>query len=97
LIVVDNLPKATKDKVEKLKGVILKTYHQVADYLTMDDVYMPEAQEGSLGFCFIKFHTKETAEVAVQATQGHSLSPLYQRMLLFISHSVCVVSRLASL
>jgi len=76
MIIVDNIPKVTPDKLEKLRGVILKTYVQIADYLNGSDIYMPidHSTQVSCGFCFIKFVSKQDAEMAVQQTNGLELT-----------------------
>ena len=73
---VDNLPKTSPEKMEKLQGIILKTYIQIAKYLTEKDIHMPvDPTTGlSCGFCFIKFQSKQEAELAVQETNGLELT-----------------------
>jgi translation initiation factor 3 subunit B len=75
-IIVDNLPCVGKDKFEKLNQVVLKIYKQVSDKVTDNDIYMPFDESTGLtyGFCFIKFFTKEEAEIAIQVTNGYDLS-----------------------
>lgn len=76
LIIVDNIPKVDPAKLNKLRGVILKTYTQIAEYITGDDIMMPmdPATGQSTGFCFIKFQSKSEAAIAVQETNGLELT-----------------------
>lgn len=73
-IIVDDIPKVTQDKVTRLKEALVKIYAQVAP-VSEADIYMPfdDAENISYGFCFIKFPSKELAEIAVKATQGYKL------------------------
>lgn len=82
---MDNLPKVTPDKVEKLKGVVLKTYAQIATYLTVGDICMPlDATTGAThGFCFIKFLSSEDAWSAVKHTDGGDFSKKPLRVQLY--------------
>ena len=73
---MDNIPKVDPAKLNKLRGVILKTYTQIAEYITGDDIMMPmdPATGQSTGFCFIKFQSKSEAAIAVQETNGLELT-----------------------
>lgn len=75
-IIIDGLPCIGVEKLEKLLAVILKLYIQISDKLTVADFNMPfnAAGDTTLGFCFIKFQSKEDAEKAVQVTDGFQLS-----------------------
>lgn len=76
-IIVDNTPVIGPDKLDKLKGVLSKLYAQVnpLEEFKTTDIYMPVDTQSNqtLGFCFIKFKTKEDAEKAVSITQGFAL------------------------
>jgi len=76
-IIVDNIPVIGPERMDKLKGVLTKLYSQInpAEEFKPSDIYMPfdDVTKQSLGFCFIKFKSKEDADKAVQVTQGFQL------------------------
>ncbi|XP_051147222.1 eukaryotic translation initiation factor 3 subunit B-like isoform X2 [Andrographis paniculata] len=74
IIVVDNLPVVTKDKFEKLDGVIRKIYSQMG-VIKENGLWMPVAPDTgeTLGYCFIEYNTPQEAELAKEKTHGYKL------------------------
>lgn len=60
IIIVDNLPVVTREKFEKLEGVIRKIYGQIG--VIKEDGFLipvdPNTQK-TLGYCFIEFTTPQ--------------------------------------
>jgi translation initiation factor 3 subunit B len=73
-IIVENLPSVAEDKYGKLLSLIAKIYQNIAP-ITEADIYMPMNEETKVtgGFCFIRFPTKEVAELAIEKSQGRVL------------------------
>lgn len=74
IIIVDDIPVVTREKMPKLIGVLFKLYSQVAS-IKESDIYMPfdEEKNTSFGCCTISFPDKELAEQALTLTQGYTL------------------------
>ncbi|KAJ8748201.1 hypothetical protein K2173_000609 [Erythroxylum novogranatense] len=74
IIVVDHIPIVTREKFEKLEGVIRKIYNQMG-VIKEDGLWMPvdPETEKTLGYCFIEFNTPQEAEQAKEKTNGYKL------------------------
>lgn len=73
-IVVDNLPKVSREKYDRLMVFVRKIYDQVGK-IAEDGLQMPldEATGMTLGFAFINFLTRDSAEKAIAATNNWNL------------------------
>ena len=74
-IVVDNLPVVTKEKYDRLAGVLRRLYEQLGGITEPNGLFMPfdEKSGSTLGFAFINFEQREIAQRAVAATQNYKL------------------------
>ncbi|XP_074373122.1 eukaryotic translation initiation factor 3 subunit B-like [Apium graveolens] len=74
IIFVDKLPIVSKEKFEKLEGVLRKIYSQIG-VIKDDGLWMPvdPATHKTLGYCFIEFNTPQEAELAKEKTNGYKL------------------------
>ncbi|KAK0604707.1 hypothetical protein LWI29_018535 [Acer saccharum] len=72
IIVVGNLPVVSKEKFEKLEGVIRKIYSQIG-VIKDDGLWMPVDPQThkTLGYCFIEYNTPQEAELAKEKTNGY--------------------------
>lgn len=71
IIVVDNIPVVPTEKFEKLKGVISKIFTSMGQ---IKDLNIPLDDAGNTkGYAFIEYTTAESAETAVQKTNGYRL------------------------
>lgn len=60
IIVVDNLPVVSKEKFDKLEGVVRKIYSQIG-VIKEGGLWMPVDPDNhkTLGYCFIEFNTPQ--------------------------------------
>ncbi|XP_010454917.1 PREDICTED: eukaryotic translation initiation factor 3 subunit B-like [Camelina sativa] len=74
IIVVDHLPVVTREKYEKLEGVVKKIYNQLG-VIRENGLWMPvdPDTELTLGYCFIEFNTAQEAQNAKEKTHGYKL------------------------
>ena len=84
-IVVTNLPKVPQAKLEKLTSVVSRLASRIGNLAEDEDsnytgVCMPfdQAQETTLGFCFIEYETADEAKNAVDVLQGYSFDKKHQ-------------------
>ncbi|GJU76694.1 eukaryotic translation initiation factor 3 subunit B-like protein [Tanacetum coccineum] len=74
IIIVDNIPVASRENFDKLEGVLRKIFSQcgvIKEY----GLWIP-VEEGTgrtRGYCFIEFNTAQEAELAKEMTHGYKL------------------------
>jgi len=71
-VVVDNIPVATPEKFEKLKGVISKIFTSLAGPFNQLNIPLDD-QKTTKGYAFIEFQTPEGAQTAVEKINGYRL------------------------
>lgn len=83
VVIVDNVPKVTEDKVEKLKLVIQKVMKTFGEVL---DITLPldSSSKESLGFCFVEFATPQQATDAVEQGTGYKLDKKHVFSVLYL-------------
>eukprot|EP01112_Ceratiomyxa_fruticulosa_P016156 TRINITY_DN4848_c0_g1_i1.p1 TRINITY_DN4848_c0_g1~~TRINITY_DN4848_c0_g1_i1.p1 ORF type:complete len:666 (-),score=150.28 TRINITY_DN4848_c0_g1_i1:61-2058(-) len=72
VIVVDNIPVVPLEKFEKLHTVVRKIFSQIGT-IAEDGLEIPHNDQGTKGYAFVEFTTHESAENAVQQTNGYKL------------------------
>mmetsp|Transcript_13665 Transcript_13665/g.19279 ORF Transcript_13665/g.19279 Transcript_13665/m.19279 type:complete len:717 (+) Transcript_13665:152-2302(+) len=77
-VIISNLPKVKKEKVDKLTKVVMKLVSRIGPLVNDPDigytgVDMPfnEEQNSSLGFCFVEYETLEEAKNAVEVLNDY--------------------------
>nr|GEW23866.1 eukaryotic translation initiation factor 3 subunit B-like [Tanacetum cinerariifolium] len=74
IIIVDNIPVASRENFDKLEGVLRKIFSQCG-IIKEDGLWIP-VEEGTgrtRGYCFIEFNTAQEAELAKEMTHGYKL------------------------
>ncbi|KAH3756057.1 eukaryotic translation initiation factor 3B [Pelomyxa schiedti] len=75
MVVVDNVPVVTQDKLEKLHGVLTKVFSALAG--APREICLPQDAEGmTKGYAFVDFDTPEIAKVALESN-GYPLGKLH--------------------
>jgi len=71
VIIVDNIPKVGKDRVDKLKNVIKKIFMKFGNIV---ETYYPVDEEGATkGYMFMEFSSPQNAFEAVKMCNGYKL------------------------
>ena len=68
-VVIDGLPLADKEKLEKLQNIVSKLYRQFQDDATAS-FPIDEETNKCKGYCFIEFDAPEDARAAVAGLNG---------------------------
>eukprot|EP01116_Phalansterium_solitarium_P013601 TRINITY_DN30996_c0_g1_i1.p1 TRINITY_DN30996_c0_g1~~TRINITY_DN30996_c0_g1_i1.p1 ORF type:complete len:681 (-),score=213.67 TRINITY_DN30996_c0_g1_i1:785-2761(-) len=70
-VIVDNIPVIPAEKYDKLRTVIEKIFKSVGPVVTF---HMPQDENKvTRGFCFVEFEKAESAELAIEKTNGYKL------------------------
>jgi len=72
VVIVDGIPTASRDKLDKLKGVIRKIYKK-AEKIVQNEHYPLSESGETKGYCFLEFPTHADAVEAVKATNKTKL------------------------
>ncbi|XP_063715671.1 eukaryotic translation initiation factor 3 subunit B-like [Symsagittifera roscoffensis] len=71
VIIVDNVPKVTPEKLEKLEKVLSKTFKTYGEVM---DIYFPQDESNSTkGFAFVEYNTPDQAAAALKGLQNFKL------------------------